>query len=146
MIKPLLRALLDETSPQYQAMVWLETDVQQNDFTLANAEDRILQRGALAIFYYSTGGESQWTSNTSWLDSSVSECEWYGVTCAEGSTIVQSIDLAENNVGGAVPLEVGILSGLESLTLFGNAIGSTIPNQVGQLTQLSKSMLTNGCC
>jgi Leucine-rich repeat (LRR) protein len=130
-------ALLDEASPQYQAMLWLERDAQQNDFTLSNSENRISQRGALAIFYYSTGGKSQWASNTSWLDSSLSECEWYGVTCAEGSTTVQSIFLAENNVGGALPVEVGLLSGLTSLTLYGNIIGSTIPNQVGQLTLLN---------
>ena len=55
-------AFLDTSSPQYRAMQWLEIDVQENQLTLTSASDRILQRGTLAIFYYSTLGDTQWTN------------------------------------------------------------------------------------
>lgn len=131
-------SMLDTGSPQYRAMEWLRVDVQQNAFTFASAPERILQRGALAIIYYSTLGDVQWTTSTSWLDSSQSECSWYGAICADDGTDLQSLVLAENNLGGEIPREAGVLITLEVLALHGNAIGGTIPTQVGQLTFLSK--------
>jgi len=133
--------LLDTESPQYRAMAWLAQDVQQNQYTFASASDRIVQRGVLAVFYHSTFGATQWANSTSWLDSAASECTWYGVTCADGTTTVTSLILKDNNLVGELPRELGLLSTLEELTMFENTIGGTIPSTFGQLTLLSKSVV-----
>lgn len=131
-------ALLDTDGPQYRAMQWLESDVQQNEYTFASASDRILQRGTLAIFYYSTLGDVQWTSSTDWLDSATSECTWYGTVCAADTETIQSLELAENNLGGEIPQEIGLLASLDTLDLNNNGIRGSIPTQIGQLTLLSE--------
>jgi hypothetical protein len=130
-------AILDEESPQYRAMQWLESDVQQNEYTFASSLDRIFQRGTLAIFYYSTLGDVQWTTRTGWLDPTASECTWYGAVCAADTTTVQLLQLGANNLGGEIPREVGMLTNLETLELHENGIGGTFPSRLGQLTLLS---------
>lgn len=107
-------ALLDADSPQYRAIAWLEDDAQQNQFTFASSQNRLLQRGALAIFYYSTLGDAQWKTKTNWLDSSTVECTWFGVGCSVDATSIISLVLSENNLGGQVPREVGLLASLEN--------------------------------
>jgi hypothetical protein len=129
--------LLDPASPQYRAMEWLALDVEQNSFTLEGSEMRILQRGVLAIFYYSTLGDVQWTDRTGWLDSSLSECEWFGTQCLNGETTLVSLMLQGNNLGGSIPHELFLMGTLEGVTLSENNIGGTVPMSIGQLTLLS---------
>jgi hypothetical protein len=122
-------------------MEWLALDVEQNSFTLQDNETRILQRGVLAIFYYSTLGDVQWTYQTGWLDSSISECEWFGTQCLNGEMTIVSLVLQENELGGKIPYELFFMGTLEGVTLSKNAIGGTIPTSIGKLSLLSTSLV-----
>jgi hypothetical protein len=65
-------ALLESDSPQSLALEWVLADP-----NLVHYDDqRILQRFALATFFYSTSGD-QWNNQTYWLSYDRSECEWY---------------------------------------------------------------------
>lgn len=80
-----LEDLEDASSPQGQAFEWI---VEFDDTTDPCTYPTVLQRYALAVFFYATGGEG-WTARTGWL-SPAAECDWLGVTCSassEGATI-----------------------------------------------------------
>ena len=49
--------------------------------------DRFLQRYALAVLYFSTGGEESWIDQASFLTPDRHECEWF-VTTPEGQLSV----------------------------------------------------------
>jgi hypothetical protein len=68
-------------SPQDLALQWLlHNDTATN---ACDGGDRIRQRFALAVFYYSTKGSDWEKGKTSWLGPS-DECTWYGVVCLGG--------------------------------------------------------------
>ena len=54
-----------------------------------------------------------WTHSSGWLRTAT-PCSWYGVTCADGH--VTGLNLHSNNLGGALPPELGDLAGLQTLT------------------------------
>lgn len=137
--------LPDPASPQYRAMEWLALDVEQNSFTLQDNEARIMQRGVLAIFYYSTLGDVQWTDQTGWLDSILSECDWFGTQCLNGEMTLVSLGLQGNELGGSIPHELFLMGTLEGVTLSENAIGGTIPTSIGQLSLLSTLLVVFLC-
>jgi len=133
-------ALQDTSSAQYLAMQWLAVDMDESSYTLQYDQARIVQRGSLVIFFYSTLGDrvGQWDNTTGWLDHGGSECEWFGVTCS--SAMVTQLDFYEvysgNNLGGTIPRELVFLDGLQHVHLNGNGMGGTIPNELGQLMML----------
>jgi hypothetical protein len=86
-------------------------------------------------------GEEQWTNQTGWLDSTISECEWFGTKCLQGEETVTSLALNTNMLGGTIPLELSFMAKLENVTLSDNLIGGTIPTSIGQLSLLSTSVL-----
>eukprot|EP00816_Leptocylindrus_hargravesii_P006519 CAMPEP_0196806136 /NCGR_PEP_ID=MMETSP1362-20130617/6000_1 /TAXON_ID=163516 /ORGANISM="Leptocylindrus danicus, Strain CCMP1856" /LENGTH=742 /DNA_ID=CAMNT_0042179461 /DNA_START=90 /DNA_END=2318 /DNA_ORIENTATION=- len=97
----------------------------------------ILQQTALVQLYESTNGES-WSSKAGWL-STVSVCNWYGVTCSVD--IVTSLDLYENNLDGSIPTEIGYLTNLEYLNLQNNNLIGSIPTEICYLTKLEHLIL-----
>ena len=103
-------ALYDDTSPQGKALQWICND----SFSLSligNDDNRIIQRYALAVVYYSTDGDD-WRNNNRWLVDGVvgNECGWYGVTCKLG--IVTKLSMINNNLDGAIPVEIASLTEL----------------------------------
>jgi len=62
----------DDTSPQARAFQWLLND----PFVEEYPSWRIVQRFALATFYYSTDGQN-WFNNENWTSYEVHECNWY---------------------------------------------------------------------
>jgi hypothetical protein len=83
-----VKALQDTTSPQYQARKWL---LFEDILWLASASSfqtaRIIQRYALATFYFSTDGPNSWKDNN-WMDGD--ECNedfWEGISCNENNEI-----------------------------------------------------------
>jgi len=97
------------------------------------------ERDVLLALYQRTGGEN-WTNQSGWL---VNEdpCSWYGVTCVDGS--MQSLDLANNQLSGPIPKELGDLTNLENLVLNKNQLGGPIPRELGVLGNLTVLELGN---
>jgi Leucine-rich repeat (LRR) protein len=76
----------------------------------------------LSKLYDATTGIS-WRRKDHWKQSSISVCEWYGVTCSiDGVEQVEDIVLSSNNLDGTVPREIFQLPYLKSLVLDSNFI------------------------
>src|SRR5574341_1015674 len=69
-----------------------------------------VERDALIALYGATNGAS-WKNRTNWLGAPGTEGTWYGVNVS--SDHVTAIDLADNNLVGQLPPELGTLSSLE---------------------------------
>ncbi len=76
-----------------------------------------LESSVLASLYSAANGQD-WTVNTNWLSERPLD-DWYGVT-TDANGHVTRIDLANNNLSGAVPAELAGLSKLRSLDLSTN--------------------------
>jgi hypothetical protein len=71
-----------------------------------------------------------------WL-SSVSECEWYGVSCNPSGRI-DKISLPHNSLQGTLIRELGALTDMETLNLAGNQLDGLLPElQFGNLRHLN---------
>lgn len=124
----------DPSSAQSRALDWLK----QNDGVSFFDEEKILTRYALAVFYYSTDGDS-WRNNDRWL-SNLDECTWYsasktGQACTRGR--YSNLVLGNNDIGGFLPPDLEVLS--DSLVSFdvGGTIFGSIPSTYGRLTNLN---------
>jgi len=136
--------LLTTGSPQNQAARTILLDE-----TKCPSDNNLLQSYALTVFYFATNGDD-WTScsksdqnciTTSSYAGSYAflstrdECTWAGVECNENKTI-KSLSFEQNNLNGALPDEIGILTGLESLNLEHEGITGTIPTTIGKMENL----------
>eukprot|EP00542_Grammatophora_oceanica_P018549 CAMPEP_0194034200 /NCGR_PEP_ID=MMETSP0009_2-20130614/6604_1 /TAXON_ID=210454 /ORGANISM="Grammatophora oceanica, Strain CCMP 410" /LENGTH=678 /DNA_ID=CAMNT_0038675011 /DNA_START=63 /DNA_END=2099 /DNA_ORIENTATION=+ len=129
----------DSTSPQRLALDWMV----QDEFSLLLEDDdvdRIIQRFALLVTYYSMAGQGTSISETNsvWVASS-SECEWEFVTCNPDDVVVQ-LSAVVGSGGGSIPREIGLLSPeLRQLHLGSElALEGTIPTEIGLLTSLKR--------
>mmetsp|Transcript_11641 Transcript_11641/g.17899 ORF Transcript_11641/g.17899 Transcript_11641/m.17899 type:complete len:793 (-) Transcript_11641:70-2448(-) len=136
-----------EVSPQYLAAEWL-ADYDLLGQSIETAQG--LQRYILAVFYFSTGGDS-WVdcsrydrnclTGFSWL-SNKTECQWDGVRCDEPGEVTRIL-IGEklplgNGLKGTIPSELARLTLLSSLTLVGGIfdggqLSGTIPSELGLL-------------
>lgn len=92
-----------------------------------------LDRDALAALYQDTDG-ANWTNNRNWLTDAPLDT-WYGVTTDRSDRVVE-LDLAENELSGTIPFELGNLTNLELLRLSKNQLSGTIPPELGNLANL----------
>jgi hypothetical protein len=131
-------ALAAPWSPQGKAYIWLLSDTEETFYS----PERMLQRYAMATFYYATFGNT-WLSNDLWL-SKASECTWYNrvgerPACNRKQELV-NLELDLNNLGGSLPAELGLLSNsLRRLTLRGGPtkfLAGSLPPELGYLTEL----------
>jgi Flp pilus assembly protein TadG len=85
----------------------------------------------------------KWTNVAGWTY--LDECEWFGVTCtprapdggeAASRMVVTSIHLNFNNLRGTVPVDLGLLTSIESFRVNTNYLTGTLPWSLGQWTQL----------
>ena len=122
-------------SPQASALFWLGADYNFESYTV----DQRLQRFSLASLYYALGGEN-WNDNTHWLSYDLSDCEWYSSLEDESICndfgLMTSLALADNNLYGPLPEELGVLSRLTELNLSGNNLRDGLPTTVGLLTEM----------
>lgn len=138
------------SSPQARAMEWLlDTAWEKPSYIRGVTDQVVLQRFALATFYYSTGGDTTWKEHD-WLDANVPECDWFNnapISCNDKG-ILTNLELANNGMTGTLPPELGLLSSLENLSLADNEIGGSIPSDLTALRLLKvldlKSNQLNG--
>jgi len=90
---------------------------------------------ALSALYSSTNG-AEWTDNSDWLQTDT-PCAWASVTCQDNQ--VTELNLADNNLQGQLPAELGDLAALKTLTLDNNKLSGPLP---GTLTNLNLDTLT----
>jgi len=126
-------------TPENDASDWL---IGQDSFTVCPEDTKLIQRYVMALFYYSTEGES-WSScgqgdlgcaGTVFLAPTF-ECEWFGLTCNQEDCITE-IEFESNNVAGTIPFELEQLGDLEVLSLEQGGLVSTIPASLGNLGNL----------
>lgn len=82
------QSLSDPNSPQSKALDWLiNEDPLVLTPSIVTTDDRILQRYALAVFYYATDGPNSWLPN-SWMNGN--ECSgqfWIGLSCNDNDEV-----------------------------------------------------------
>ena len=131
------------SGPQARALHWLAMDENFESYD----DEALIQRFALATFYHATDGPS-WTDSGRWLRYT-DDCTWFnqpddlfftGSTCVNRKRT--GLFLQNNNLGGSLPPEVGLLTNLENLALNNNQIGGQIPSEVGLLTNLISGRFT----
>ena len=99
------------------------------DQVITEAED--LQ--SLMALYNSAGGQS-WKNNGYW--STVAPIgNWYGVA-TESRGRVRRLELADNQLSGSIPAQLGNLSDLNVLRLQVNSLSGRIPPELGNLSNL----------
>ncbi|GKY97738.1 hypothetical protein MPSEU_000732000 [Mayamaea pseudoterrestris] len=123
--------MLEVGTPQQLALEWVAGS---RNYALLERAQKV-QRYALGVFYYSTFSQSNsqiiknngegdipgWTSSINWI-SSITECDWEGVTCSEDGSSVVGILLREHSLTGTLPLEMAFLQSLTTLDLTTNSV------------------------
>ena len=112
-----------------------------------HAQDLATIHKALTALYKSTNGD-QWTNNTGWDTTAVPASRdefnsWYGVSLYKtwlGSDNM-SIKLANNNLSGTLPSEIGLLTKMDSLILSDNNLTGLLPPEIGKLEKLAYLIL-----
>ena len=90
-------------------------------------------RGILIALYDATVGPS-WTNSGNWLtDAPLGE--WYGVS-VDVDGRVTDLHLGDNQLTGPIPVELGGLANLQSLSLENNDLTGPIPAELGDLANL----------
>ena len=95
-------------------------------------------REALVALYNATGG-ANWTNNDGWLTNAPIG-QWYGVT-TDASGRVTRLDLADNQLTGSIPDELGSLANLEELWLSENQLTGEISVELGSPSNLVQLVL-----
>ncbi len=90
-------------------------------------------RDALVALYQATNG-ANWRNNDNWL-SDAPLGAWYGVTTDDSGRVIE-LDLADNQLSGTIPSELGNLSNLVALGLWDNQLSGSIPSELGNLSNL----------
>jgi hypothetical protein len=144
--------LLNVTTPQYQALQWLDQyDTKILCPTVDN--DDLIQRYIAALLYFALGGP-QWgacvpqqdcpDNAEEWL-SEAHECSWFGLQCNLENGVdtwdhpyaIAIVNLTDNNLSGDIPLELFELSYLTGLTMDHNKkISGSIPDEIANLKKL----------
>ena len=96
-------------------------------------------RAALVALYNATSGPN-WTINTNWLTTAALS-EWYGVTTDVDGRVTH-VYLAQNELNGELPVELGDLTNLQILYLNQNMLSGEIPVALGKLTNLEQLSLS----
>mmetsp|Transcript_34860 Transcript_34860/g.78210 ORF Transcript_34860/g.78210 Transcript_34860/m.78210 type:complete len:562 (+) Transcript_34860:52-1737(+) len=131
-------------TPQRKALNWLAFEdgmrlTPDNDHWIK----KIVQRYALATFYFSTNGQT-WDNSYHFL-TEIDECNWNGKVknyiigagwCNGG--YIQILALWDNNLTGRLPPELGALTTLRTLSVFDNHLKEPPPESLTKLVGLWK--------
>jgi len=150
-----------DCSPEERALQWiLEDDIHfsYNEVVDEVSKTFLMERFALATFYYSTGGKDDDDDTTTinpygdnnWLSrkfynsggqtssgetAAVNHCSWQGVAC--NNIGVTGLFMQKIGLSGEIPTILGALDKLEILMLSDNDFTSTIPKVITELQYLS---------
>lgn len=102
-----------------------------------SASPRQLDSLALVSLYHATGGDN-WTRNDNWLTGPLDT--WFGIGINEHG--IQLVWLANNNLTGYIPSEIGELR-TRHLNLSHNKLSGTIPKEIGHISGLDSLGLSN---
>lgn len=101
-------------------------------------EPQAVERAALMALYNATNG-TQWHRHRNWT-STGSIRDWQGVS-TNSAGFVTELWLADNNLSGTLPPELGDLIHLRQLDLADNRLTGSIPRELGDLPQLRRLVL-----
>eukprot|EP00555_Chaetoceros_dichaeta_P012979 CAMPEP_0198265096 /NCGR_PEP_ID=MMETSP1447-20131203/20260_1 /TAXON_ID=420782 /ORGANISM="Chaetoceros dichaeta, Strain CCMP1751" /LENGTH=132 /DNA_ID=CAMNT_0043954381 /DNA_START=61 /DNA_END=456 /DNA_ORIENTATION=- len=92
----------------------------------------------LRELFNSTRG-NEWTIGNEWTDSDpfCSFCDWAEVRCKNNR--VTGLSLANGNLNGPIPTDIGLLSELKKLKLHNNRLTGNLPEEIGKLNKLTSS-------
>jgi hypothetical protein len=127
-------ALTDPLSPQYKALKWLDGNEKLEEYSIQQK----LQRYTLAVFYYSTNGET-WTQSDGWLTDE-DECTCFSdannTVCDESGAYLQ-LNIEDNSLVGSIPSELALLSdSLLWLSFNNDMLTGTLGTELGLLTNV----------
>ena len=153
-------------SPQCKAVNWLAL---KDPMKVATDDEYLLQRYALACFWYSTFGLAEeteghddaelhyWTEHTGWM-TGAGICSWAGIICHhqpgtdpkdnirtyDDNNEVTHLRLPDNSIRGAIPDEIFYhLTEMRQIDLSDNSVTGTIPADIGRLQYLEYLYLYN---
>jgi hypothetical protein len=146
-----VEALDKKGTAQYHAMRWLAGS---DEASLDPEDPSLLQRYAVAVFFYSLGEdkdhvkpESGWKSQQGWM-TEAGYCTWYGIAClietgfkATGNGMIETISLESNALKGKLPSELAALENLGVLNLGKNQIEGSLPTELVSLKELRSLIL-----
>ncbi|AXT18307.1 hypothetical protein D7030_08395 [Flavobacteriaceae bacterium AU392] len=92
-----------------------------------------VERDALIALYNATDG-ANWINNSNW-NTTAPVCDWYGVTVENGNVV--NLNLFNNQLTGAIPLELSDLTNLSGLFLGNNQLSGALPLEIGNLIGLT---------
>ncbi len=107
---------------------------------MVQAQTVATDRAALVALYDATGGDS-WTDSAGWK-SDEPLGNWHGVTTNSDGRVT-SLIVANNNLTGELPAELGNLSELTELAFYDNQLTGSIPPELGNLGELVTLNLRN---
>jgi len=128
--------MLEENSPQHQALAWI---LHEDEMRLTHTSPNLLQRYSLMVMFYTLSGQD-W-KNKDGYGSDQHECLWFGVMCSDNQKVIR-IELLHNNLNGQLPKEA-LLPNLAFIHLAENQITGTIPTEIGALTKLQVLYLSS---
>ena len=129
-------ALNDNSSPQKQALNWIERSFDDGVYDVETFSiRRLLSLFALATFAFSVQ-TNEWMIENGWLNEP-NECDWNGLVCDRNGTVVE-MNLTDSNLEGIMPEEIGILQSLSVLDVSTNVLNGPIPNSIGNLVNLQQ--------
>ena len=130
--------IYENTTYEHEALVWL-ADTDPIQINVKSPIEDILQRFTVANFYFATNGAG-WTDQFNFL-SNKDVCDWNdktsGVFCNDGKK-VSDIFMAECNLAGTIPHDIGLLSHMEVLNLTRNELEGDIPVSFGIMSSLKR--------
>ena len=138
---------MDSTSPQSQALVWLQDD--PITMTPGRSIRTALERYVMAVLYYTTNGPS-WNNHQlnrndvcTWNEQISDDIPdtWTGVACSVSGGTIDSLSLWRNNLVGPVPWELVLLTDLKSIIFNDNRLSGSIPTRISELSTLETFVL-----
>mmetsp|Transcript_32817 Transcript_32817/g.37982 ORF Transcript_32817/g.37982 Transcript_32817/m.37982 type:complete len:323 (-) Transcript_32817:306-1274(-) len=140
---------LDDTgTAQGMAYNWI---VHVDGMKLSGDSTNLFQRYSLAALYFSTGGPDHWLHGEKWM-TNVHECSWsyssfnghrVGVNSCDSGYNVLTVELANNQLFGSIPPEIGLLTNIRNLDLQNNMLRGSIPPRMGDMKNLVEVFLND---